>query len=322
MTLKTWTLLTPQSMGAIAILQIPACALCQLTNQTQWELGTLYLADIPEIDEVIAVKINEDLAQIMPHGGMQILRKLTERFAALDIMQSNTPRYAEAQDEVEARMLATLAVAQSPLAVELLLQQPSKLRALNGVMPTEVDLKRAGILNHLIHPPKVVLLGAPNTGKSTLMNALTKQDTSIVHELPGATRDAVGARVNCAGLVVDFYDLPGFRESGDPIEQEAIQLAQYIAADASLILQIFTTQNELIPLRNFSQNRFTPQRNLKVSTMADISKEHCADLCVSAHTGENMDKLALMIRDAIVPPEILADSGPWFFPGSYSPTDE
>ena len=315
---QTWSLLTPASKGAIAILQIPTTCLEQLTSRTTWVLGSLYLVAIPNIDEVIAVKINENTAHIMPHGGLQILRKLKLRLAELGFEQSDAPQYLEAENNIEASMLATLAVAQSPLAVELLLAQPSKLQ---GATPTKHDLKRASILNHLIFPPKVVLFGAPNTGKSTLMNVLTKQDTSIVHDLPGATRDTVGARINCAGLVIDLYDLPGFRDSDDAIEQEAISLAQKIVTDATLVLQIFTASlppNKLA----LSQLNILAQSQLNICTMSDIGKLDDVDLCVCAHTGEHMEKLSTMIRDAIVPPKILADDGPWFFPNSYRPTEE
>jgi len=311
---QTWSLLTPASKGAIAIIQIPARCLEQLTSRTTWVLGTLYLVDIPNIDEAVAVKVTEETAHLMPHGGLQILRKLEACLAELGIEQSHVAKYLEAEDAIEAAMLATLSIAESPLAVELLLAQPSKLR---GRTPTKNDLKRASILNHLIHPPKVVLLGAPNTGKSTLMNALTKQDTSIVHDRPGATRDAVGARINCAGLVIDLYDLPGFRASDDPIEQEAIQLAQQIAADAVLTIHITDTINT-----SQSHINNVALRRINIATKSDLRERNDTDLCVSAHTGENMEKLAALIRDNIIPPEILTGEGPWFFPESYSPTDE
>jgi small GTP-binding protein len=296
-------------MGAIAIIQLPSSALPKLTNKTEWEIGKLYLVAIPDIDEAVAVKVTHDHAHIMPHGGLQILRKLADRFAAFGITQAETPIFLEAKNDIEAEMLATLAIAQSPLAVDLLLSQPPKL---SGAIPTEEDLERAVHLNHLIHPSKVVLLGAPNTGKSTLMNALTKQDTSIVHDLPGATRDAVGARINCAGLVVDLYDLPGFRQSDDPIEQDAITLAKQIADDAVLTILIADADHYW---------KETTQDQLKVATKSDIEARDDADICVSAHTGENMQELAVAIRDVIVPPKMIQSEKPWFF-SAYNPTDE
>jgi tRNA modification GTPase len=307
----TWTLLTPPSQGAIAIVQLSGdvtAELHKLTGRSTWDDGSLYLVDIPDIDEAVAVQINNQLAHIMPHGGVHILRKLAIRFEELGIEQTDEPQYPEAKDDIEAAMLLTLSIAKSPLAVELLLQQPPKLR---GVTPNQDDVKRSAILNHLITPPKVVLLGSPNTGKSTLMNALTKQDTSIVHDLPGATRDAVGARINCNGLVIDLYDLPGFRESDDAIEQEAIQLAKTIADEATLTILITDHENNW---------QVTTRDSIQVATKSDLQTRDDADLCVSAKTGENMLELSVAIRDAIIPPEVLRHDGPWFFEG-YRPIE-
>jgi tRNA U34 5-carboxymethylaminomethyl modifying GTPase MnmE/TrmE len=310
MTNTTWTLLTPPSQGAIAIVQLAGnvtTELGHLTGRSSWNEGSLYLVNIPDIDEAVAVKINSKLAQIMPHGGIHIMRKLAIRFDELGITQTDEPQYPEASDDIEIAMLKTLAIAKSPLAVPLLLQQPEKLRTATS---SEEDFVRAAILHHLIVPPTVVLLGAPNTGKSTLMNALTKQDTSIVHHLPGATRDAVGARINCGGLVIDLYDLPGFRESDDPIEQAAIALAKTIANAATLTILIADEDHEWLE---------TTCNSIAVATKSDIHVRADADICVSAQAGENMQELAIAIRDAIIPSNVLQSDRPWFF---YSPMTE
>ena len=304
---KTWALLTPPNTGAIAVVQVPAETLSTLTTRTEWEFCKLYLVNIPEIDEVVAVKLNEEIGYVMPHSGIQILRKLGSRFAELGIEQSSKVQYPEAEDEIEAAMLATLAVAESPLAVDLLLAQPPKLR---NAIPTQSNLERSKVLNHLIHPPKAVLLGAPNTGKSTLMNALTKQDTSIVHSLPGATRDAVGARINCDRLVIDLYDLPGFRSSDDPIEQDAISLAKTIVEEATLTILIADAGSDWLQ---------STGNSIRVATKSDMNAREDADICVCALSGENTQELATLIRDTIVPPEVLKDDSPWFF---YSPIAE
>ena len=302
-------------MGAIAIIQIVGdvqTVLSTLTSRSMWEPSNLYLVDIPGIDEAVAVQIDDQIAHIMPHGGVHIIRKLAERFEELEVVEVTSPQFPEAGDAIEAQMLLALSIAESPLAVELLLAQPARL---HSAARTSTDDARAQILNHLITPPKVVLLGAPNTGKSTLMNALTKQDTSIVHELPGATRDAVGARINCGGLVLHLYDLPGFRDTDDAIEQEAIAIAKKIAQDATLTILIADAEHEWIS--NHENN--TP--SIRVATKADRKNREDADICVSALTGENLQQLALIIRDAIVPPAVLQDDGPWFFSG-YRPTQE
>lgn len=309
---STWTLLTAPNMGAIAIVQIAGnvtSCLQKLTGKDAWKDCVLELVQIPEIDEVIAVKINDDLAHIMPHGNVHILNKIATRLESFGIRQADNPLYPEASNAIERAMLHALARAKSPLAVDLLLKQPNLLQ---DATPTESDLARSAVLNHLIHPAKVVLVGEPNTGKSTLMNALTKQDTSIVHELPGATRDAVGARINCGGLVIDVYDLPGIRETDDHIEQSAIELSQTIRDEAVLTVLIADADHDWL------ENSCS---HIRVATKADSKKRTDGDIHVSAHTGMGMEELTLAIRDAIIPPTILSHRGPWFFDG-YSPIEE
>ena len=124
---STWTLLTPPSQGAIAIVQLEGdvdVELEQLTGRTKWSNNALHLVTIPDIDEAVAVKINDSLAFIMPHGGVHILRKFAIRFEELAIEQIQNPQYPEASGELETHMLRALSIAKSPLAVELLLKQP------------------------------------------------------------------------------------------------------------------------------------------------------------------------------------------------------
>ena len=312
-TSNTWTLLTAVQPGAIAIVQLQGDVqqtLSALTGRSSWQDRELHLLTIPDIDEVIAVKINSKYAQVMPHGGMQVLRRLAGRFADLGIEQTDMPQFPEAADAIEEAMLRALSSAESPLAVHLLLQQPSRLRRAHQ---TQEDRTRSERLNHLITPPRVVLVGAPNTGKSTLMNALTKQSTSIVHPLPGATRDAVGARVNCADLVIDLYDLPGYRDANNTIERASIELATNIASTASLTILIADSQHDWIST--------TATNKILIGTKSDLAQRADAHLCVSAITGDGIHQLGVSIRDALVPPSDIQSDRPWFFYG-YSPTAE
>ena len=307
MSRTSWSLQTPQRPGAIAIIQLDGdvdTALQTITGQSNWKLERMRLVDIPGVDEVIAVKLSATTAQIMPHGGPQVLREFATLFDQLHIENIDKHDYMEADNAIEAAMLKAIALAESVDAIELLLSQPQKLR---NASPTEEDLQRSNRLNHLISPPKVVLLGEPNTGKSTLMNAITREETSIVHARPGATRDAVGARVNCNGLVIDMYDLPGFRESTDKIEQEAITIATTIKATADLTLLIADAEHDWIEQESSS--------TIRVGTKADVVPRADADICVCGLTGEGMQELAATIRESLVHKSDLEDAGPWFFEG-------
>ena len=81
---------------------------------------------------------------------------------------------------------------------------------------------------------RVAILGAPNAGNSTLLNALAKRRAAIVSERPGATRDAIEVPVEIDGLPLTLIDTAGLRETEDEIEREGVKLAREAAASADL----------------------------------------------------------------------------------------
>ncbi len=81
---------------------------------------------------------------------------------------------------------------------------------------------------------RVAIVGPPNVGKSTLLNALAGRDAAIVSATPGTTRDVVEVRLELDGYVVLLADTAGLRESADPIEQEGMRRARLRAAEADL----------------------------------------------------------------------------------------
>ena len=70
---------------------------------------------------------------------------------------------------------------------------------------------------------RIVLAGQPNTGKSSLLNALAGRETAIVTEIPGTTRDVLKEEINIDGMPLHIIDTAGLRESGDVVEQEGIR---------------------------------------------------------------------------------------------------
>jgi tRNA modification GTPase len=82
----------------------------------------------------------------------------------------------------------------------------------------------------------VVIVGAPNVGKSSLFNALLGQARAIVSELPGTTRDAVEALLDAGGVPLRLVDTAGLREPGDRLEQLGIEVSERYMAEAQLVL--------------------------------------------------------------------------------------
>jgi len=83
---------------------------------------------------------------------------------------------------------------------------------------------------------EVVVLGAPNAGKSSLVNVLAERDVAIVTDIPGTTRDLLEVRLDLGGYAVTLVDTAGIREGGDVIEAEGMRRGRARAAVADLIL--------------------------------------------------------------------------------------
>lgn len=89
---------------------------------------------------------------------------------------------------------------------------------------------------------KVAIVGRPNVGKSSLLNAWSKSDRAIVTELPGTTRDVVESQLVVGGIPVQVLDTAGIRETADRVEQIGVQRSQAAAQGADLVLLMIEAQ--------------------------------------------------------------------------------
>ncbi len=86
---------------------------------------------------------------------------------------------------------------------------------------------------------KTVIIGKPNAGKSSLLNALLKEDRAIVTEFAGTTRDTIEEFINIDGILLKIIDTAGIRETDNEIEKIGIEKTKKIAKEADLIIAIF-----------------------------------------------------------------------------------
>jgi tRNA modification GTPase len=85
----------------------------------------------------------------------------------------------------------------------------------------------------------IAIIGAPNVGKSSLLNALARRDAAIVAETAGTTRDVVEVHLDLGGFPVIVADTAGLREAADGVEREGIRRAEARAAEADITLALF-----------------------------------------------------------------------------------
>jgi tRNA modification GTPase len=103
------------------------------------------------------------------------------------------------------------------------------------------DAERGQRLRDGLH---VVIVGPPNAGKSSLLNALAGQERAIVADLPGTTRDLLRETVRVAGLELTLVDTAGLREGGDVVEREGMRRAEAELARADLALAMLAPGDE------------------------------------------------------------------------------
>ena len=132
---------------------------------------------------------------------------------------------------------------------------------------------------------EVAIIGAPNAGKSTLLNALAGRDAAITSEIAGTTRDIIEVRMEIGGLAVTLLDTAGLRESADSIEKIGISRAVERARLADLRVFLLSDAGEVMMI--------APEpEDILVRGKADLTDDPEA---VSGLTGQGLDRLVAQI---------------------------
>ena len=155
---------------------------------------------------------------------------------------------------------------------------------LNGLL---IELRRevlgAPVSERIRDGFEVAILGAPNVGKSTLLNALAGREAAITSEIAGTTRDVIEVRLDLRGLPVTLLDTAGMRETDDRVEEIGIERALKRGKDADLRLIILSSPDEALPVR-------VEAEDIIVIGKADQQRYDGARM-ISARTGEGVDSL-------------------------------
>lgn len=145
---------------------------------------------------------------------------------------------------------------------------------------------------------KVALVGEPNAGKSTLLNALSGRDVAIVTDIAGTTRDVLSVDINLDGYLVRIFDTAGIRETQDVVELEGVRRAVLTAETADIILLL--QDKDSFPKQSLES--FENQRHLRVRTktaLHPLASEEGFDLSISAKEGTGLNELRSVLKQEI-----------------------
>lgn len=256
--------LTPAGKGAIATLAIrgpqawPAThalfrrrqgALPESPNVGCVWLGRL--GDPVGDDVVLAVKQCEPAVwlEVHCHGGPAVIRLIEELYTSQGVESCSWQDLQKRTDGPAWRVAVEEQLAQAPTTrtAAILLDQYAGAfeQAITEIRAGPRDVVRARLDRlvqliplgrHLVRPWSIVIGGAPNVGKSSLVNALAGYTRSLVAPSPGTTRDVVTTHLAIDGWPIELSDTAGIRAAPGEIEQEGVARAHRAAADADLRL--------------------------------------------------------------------------------------
>jgi len=138
----------------------------------------------------------------------------------------------------------------------------------------------------------VAIAGAPNVGKSTLLNRLAEREAAIVSPIPGTTRDAIEVALDLAGVPVVLVDTAGMRESDDPVEAEGVRRARARAAAADLVLWLGDNYRTDARPEAIARNVWAVRTKADlIDSAAQRDLRNQGFIVVSAKTGFGIDEL-------------------------------
>ena len=233
-----------------------------------------------------------DLAQVEGLADLIDAETEAQRRQALRVLSGAVGKRAEGwrKDLIRAGALveATIDFADEDVPVDV---TPEVLGLIDGLL---TDLRReiagTSVAERVRDGFEVAILGAPNAGKSTLLNALAGREAAITSEIAGTTRDVIEVRMDLDGLAVTLLDTAGLRETADRVEQIGVAraLERAGAADLRVFLLDHPTETLLMSPR---------VGDIVVQGKADLHS--CPD-AVSGRTGQGLDQLVARISAVLV----------------------
>jgi small GTP-binding protein len=243
------------------------------------------------IDDPVIAWVSDDTVDVNLHGGTAVVRAVLDLARSCGFQIDSPPPIPA---DLDAEVIAALPLARTETALRALLAQPAAWADLTPDVARKTLNDPSG--RWLVRTPTVAIAGPANVGKSTLANRLYGQDRAIVADIPGTTRDWVGAVADLNGLAVTLLDTPGLRTTDDAIEIAAVAAAAGEIRAADLVVVVVDTS---VPETADTRAIFGRHRHaIIVANKSDRGAIWSAPgaIAVSAATGDGVEALMSAIR--------------------------
>jgi len=287
----------------------------RLRDLRKAESKRLYYGDIysngSTIDEVIVNVLRqqdsftgEDLVEVNCHGGILAVKKTLECVVSAGAKEAHWEELASRSlsnntiDRIQEEALLEIPGAKTKLGIKALLDQYNG--ALSSFIQETVEqvekcnnkeqlydinsklreiLATAAFGCAITSPRKLIITGKPNAGKSTLINALLKEDRLITHEEPGTTRDAIDEMIAIGDIPLTIIDTAGIRETDHEVEKLGILESKKQLREADKIIIVFDNSKpvekedkEIVKFINELKLQKTDQTDDKISIIPVLNK--------------------------------------------------
>lgn len=146
---------------------------------------------------------------------------------------------------------------------------------------------------------KTAIVGKPNVGKSSILNALLGEDKAIVTEIAGTTRDIVEGDFNVGGITLHLLDTAGIRETGDIVENIGVNKAKSSLDEAELVIVVLDASNELSKEDKEILKLTENKKRIVIYNKADLIKNKIGNAIYVSALNKNLDSLIKEIKQVI-----------------------
>lgn len=256
--------------------------------------------------------MNGRIDLVQAEGILELVESQTKRAAQLSLRQlegqlsSKILKIKNSVTAVLAHLEANIDFAAEDIEIESLNSLRTQLGATRAELQTLIAGHQSGRIIRSGY--QVVLVGKPNVGKSSLLNALLEQDRSIVTAVPGTTRDLIEGTLLLGGYKVDVTDTAGLRESEDEIEKIGQERAQKKILGSDLVLLVLDASGSLDSGDLELLESLPLPKTAVIWNKSDLNDRppilpqklaHLTSLLVSAKASQNLDSVRDLILEKI-----------------------